>query len=131
MSEHVQLGDLPSNQGSGEIAFASGSRWLSASLCSSEQRKRPRDGGGQKLEFCQGHRGGYGSGLYRLQTLRPLDQSRDILCHPTQRERQLLGLRRSAATQEWQRSEGSVDPASSDHGGSALQGRPAFGDGLG
>ena len=32
----------------------------------------------KKGEFFQGHRGGHGSGLCRLQTLRPLDQSRDF-----------------------------------------------------
>jgi hypothetical protein len=65
----------------------------------------------KSLNFAKGTVVVIDPGLYRLQTLRPLDQSRDLLCHPTQRERQLLGLRRSAATQEWQRFEGSVDPA--------------------
>jgi hypothetical protein len=45
------------------------------------RRKRPRNGGGQEIEFCQGLRCGHGSRLYRLQTLRPLDRSRDLFRH--------------------------------------------------
>src|SRR5260370_1793018 len=98
-------------KGAVKLHLLSGSRRLSAGLRSSERRKGPRDGGGQELEFCQGHRCGHGSGLYRLQTLRALDQSRDLLRDPTQREPQLLELQRLPATQEGHFPEGSVDPA--------------------